>query len=141
MAYAQPEDVESRLGRPLTTEEATQTPVLLSDVELLIRSRIPDLDALVESGAILEGLVVMIEANAVVRVLRNPEGFRQEQEGDYMYTRAAATASGALTITDDEWRLLGVSAGAFTIAPYLSLERPAYPRNVWHRYPDSGRFV
>lgn len=120
MPFATPQDVAGRLGRELTEAETTQTPILLSDAELLIRSRVPDLDERVQAGTLAEPVVVMVEAYAVARVLRNPEGFRQEQDGDYMYTLDSRVASGRLAILDEEWRLLGVSAGAFTITPYLN---------------------
>ena len=119
MAYASPADVADRLGRPLSEAEQTQAPVLLEDAELLIRNRIRDLDERVAAGEILEAAVVMVEANAVARVLRNPEGFRQEQSGDYMYTLDAQVASGRLFIDDAEWRLLGVAPTAFTIVPKI----------------------
>ena len=119
MAYASPADVADRLGRPLTEAEQTQAPVLLEDAEILIRARIPDLDDRIADGLLSEAVVVMVEANAVMRVLRNPEGYRQEQDGDYMYSVDPQVASGRLFIADDEWRLLGVSR-AFTIVPYLA---------------------
>lgn len=100
----------------------------LDDVEALIRARIPDLDAQITAGTISEALVVLVECDAVLRLLRNPGGYRSETIGEYSYqldTRGSAT--GALMILDSEWALLGVSAGAFTVAPYLESPPIAMP--------------
>ncbi len=121
MSYANVADVEARLGRPLTDAERDLAAVLLEDAETLIRAKIPDLDERIADGRLRREVVVMIEANAVVRVLRNPGGYRSETAGDYSYTLDTRAAAGYLTIPDSDWRLLGVRPGAFTI-------RPAFPR-------------
>ncbi|MFL1441823.1 Gp19/Gp15/Gp42 family protein [Nocardiopsis protaetiae] len=118
MAYATVEDVQARLNRPLTDEEEGMAETLLGDVEAILRSRIPDLDERAENPDYL-ALVVQVEANAVLRVIRNPDGFRQETDGNYSYTVSAAVASGHLFVMDSEWALLGVTKGAFTITPHL----------------------
>ncbi|MGH3760256.1 Gp19/Gp15/Gp42 family protein [Actinophytocola sp.] len=121
MSYASVADVEVRLGRPLTDAERDLAAVLLEDAETVIRVKIPDLDQRIADGRLRRELVVMVEANAVVRVLRNPGGFRSETAGDYSYTLDTRAAAGYLTIPDADWYLLGVRPGAFTI-------RPAFPR-------------
>lgn len=120
MSYASPSDVSDRLGRPLSTDEATQVAALLGDVEVLIKSRIPDLDDQVDAEDISEALVVMIEANSVVRLLRNPNGYTSETDGEYSYQINWRLASGSLSITDDEWALLGVKSGIFMIHPKVN---------------------
>lgn len=117
MAYATPADVELRLGRDLTTEEEAQVTELLEDVETLIKLRIPDLDAKVASGEIPERLVVMIEVNAVVRVLRNPEAYVSETDGNYSYTRSRDDATGYLDLLPIEWDWLFGGGGMFQIIP------------------------
>ncbi|AEI11820.1 Gp19/Gp15/Gp42 family protein [Cellulomonas gilvus] len=106
--YATPDDVEVRLGRPLT--DPAQAVALLRDAEVLIRSRVLDLAARVADEPGFLDVVVMVEANAVVRVLRNPEGLRAVtvtvDDGSVTRTRDQATSDGALRITDDEWDLL-----------------------------------
>jgi hypothetical protein len=117
MAYATPADVEARLGRDLTVEEAAQVAVLLNDAEVLIKTRVPDLDALVADGTIDEALVVMVECNMVIRVLRNPEAFIAEQDGNYSYQRTAESAAGYLSLSDLEWSWLIQDNGMFQIVP------------------------
>jgi hypothetical protein len=117
MAYATPADVESRLGRDLTSEEEAQVTELLEDVEALIKLRIPDLDDKVTAGTIPERIVVMVEVNAVIRVLRNPEAYVSETDGNYSYTRSSDGASGYLEILPQEWDWLFGGGGMFQIVP------------------------
>lgn len=119
MAYATTADVEDRLGRVLNDSEQDLVTVRLNDVELIILSKIPDLVARVNTGKLSADVVVMVEAEVVVRYLRNPEGKTAETDGNYSYQLNWATAVGRLVITPEEWALLGRSRGVFTIAPRL----------------------
>lgn len=133
MAYATVEDVATRLGRPITEPtEVAQVDAWLEDVEVLIRARVPDLDALVTAGTPPEPVVVMVESNAVVRMVRNPEGKTQERIDDYSWGLPANPYAGSLYLTDVEWGLLepGASDGAWTIRPYA-----ASHNGTW-LYPD-----
>jgi len=130
MAYASATDVQDRLGRVLDTAETAQVTALLSDVEILIKARIPDLDDKVTDGDVLADVVIMVEANAVVRLMRNPDGFISETDGNYSYQKSGKLASGALELLDFEWSLLGVSSSMFLITmkvktPWEELSAPA----------------
>lgn len=120
MAYATVADVEARLGRTLDPSEAQIVETRLNDVELMIRHRIPDLDAKVTSGEIDEQLLIMIECEAVLRLIRNPEGYTAETDGNYSYQISTQVASGRLDILPGEWAMLGVRNGVFTIRPSLA---------------------
>lgn len=120
MAYATVADVEARLGRTLDPSESQIVSTRLNDVELMIRHRIPDLDTLVSTGALDPQIVVMVECDAILRLIRNPEGFTAETDGNYSYQISAEVASGRLDILAGEWALLGIRAGAFTIRPSLA---------------------
>jgi hypothetical protein len=119
MPYATWSDVEVRLGRALTEVEQRQVSAWLDDVESTIKSRIPTLDDLVAGGSLLAATVRKVEAAAVIRVLRNPDGKLTERIDDYSWTRNASTSSGALSLTDDEWAELtpSSSSDAFSISP------------------------
>jgi hypothetical protein len=130
VAYATPADVAARLGRPLTPEETPLIQTRLNDVELIIRSRIPDLDQKIADGKLDREIVIMIECEAVLRLIRNPEGFMSETDGNYSYQISQSVASGRLDILPDEWGLLGVNPGAFTLRPRLD---PLYPEVWWAR--------
>src|SRR5690606_25188617 len=116
LAHATADDGANRLGRPLSPDEVPGVERLLGDAGVKILSRLPMLHEYVATGKMSQDAVVLVEANAVLRVVRNPEGFRSEQEGDYLYARDVATASGLLNILPDEWALLKINK-AFTIYP------------------------
>ncbi|MGY0063371.1 Gp19/Gp15/Gp42 family protein [Streptomyces sp. LZ34] len=98
-----------------------------------MRARIPDLDERVAASEHYRALVVSVEAGAVVRVLRNPGGYRSETDENYAYTIDTRAAAGFLTILDEEWSLLGAARGASTAVPYLD-PIPHDPRHLV-RYP------
>ena len=126
MAYANLTDVSARLGRPITdSAEIEQVNAWLSDVEILISARIPDLMDRVAAGLPSSAVVAMVEANAVVRKVRNPEGKVAERIDDYDYRYNENSGRGELFLTDEEWALLspGAGEGAFTIRPYRADSR------------------
>ena len=112
VAYATPDDVQLRFNRELDSDERESVEVRLDDVEEMIRLRIPDLDAKIEDGSIRLRLVVAVECEAVLRLIRNPDGYTEETDGNYSYSISDKVASGKLTIEPDEWKLLGVKSGA-----------------------------
>lgn len=122
MAYATASDVAVRWARTPTVEETALIEVRLNDVDRMIRRRIPDLDDLIASGDVDVDSVVQVESEAVLRVIRNPEGFVSETDGNYTYQYSQNTSAGSLTILPEEWALLGVSAGGtFMLVPNLLL--------------------
>lgn len=57
--------------------------------------------ARLNSGLLDEEMFKATVAEAVLRVVRNPEGFTQEQQGNYSYGLRATVASGYLMFTED----------------------------------------
>lgn len=121
MAYATVQDVEARLGRELDEAEAQVVSVRLEDAELILRTRVPDLDERIEDGRILEAAVVMIECEMVLRLVRNLEGYTAETDGNYSYQISASVASGRLSVLPSEWGLIGIRGGIYTIATHLDM--------------------
>lgn len=119
MSYAEVTDVEARLGRDLDEYESTIVEARLNDVELVIKSRIPDLVQKIDDTKLSVDVVKMVEADAVIRHLRNPEGIVGETDGNYSYQLNWATVKGSLELTTEEWRLLGVRPKFFVISPRL----------------------
>lgn len=118
------QDVATQLGREIT--EPTEIAQVLAWIELAdmtIRSRYPNLDQLTASRRIDPRTVDLVEAVAVARYARNPEGYTSKSEGidDYTTTYGLRNASVSIELTDAEWTLLTPSdsgaAGAFTITP------------------------
>ena len=122
MSVATVTDVQVRLGRPITdTAEIAQVNAWLADIEALIKVRIPDLAVRILDGVLDEEVVKLVEAQAVVRKVKNPDGKQNERVDDYSYGLNADAPRGDLFLTDDEWALLLPStnpSGAFTVRPY-----------------------
>ncbi|MBU8808072.1 phage Gp19/Gp15/Gp42 family protein [Mycolicibacterium goodii] len=108
MTYAKPDDVAALWGRTLTDEETTLVQRRLGQVERLIHKRIPDLDAKIAADVIDVDDVIQVEADAVLRVVRNPDGVIEETDGNYTYRRGYDADAGKLMIYPDEWETLGI---------------------------------
>lgn len=108
MAYATFEDVQLRFFRELTPEEVPLVEQRLEDVENKIRRRITDLDERISLEPEYEDVVRQVCADAVIRLVRNPEGYVQETDGNYAYQLSHSSADGRLTILPEEWADLGV---------------------------------
>jgi uncharacterized protein YcaQ len=120
MAYASATDVQAVLGRTLTTEETALVERRLAQVERMILRRIPDLAEQIDAGDLDEADVMDIEAEAVLRVIRNPEGLRSETDGNYGYQLSSEAADNTLRILPEEWQTLGIRPSRmFTIVPNL----------------------
>jgi len=117
VAYAVAADVTARWARDATPEEITLIDVRLEDVERKIKRTIPDLDAQVTATTIAEADVVQVEADAVLRLARNPEGYLSESDGSYTYQLRHDLAVGRLEILADEWQALGVTRTFALIIP------------------------
>lgn len=121
MPYASVDDVieEAGLSDP-DSGQLAQIDRWLRRVEATIRLRVPDLDALVTSGALDRQTVADVEAAAVGRKTANPLAMRVEQIDDYSYTRAGDAVQVDVMLTDEEWALLTPTrprGGAFSVTP------------------------
>lgn len=111
MTYATISDVEGVLMRPLDTRETEYVPGMLDYVEAVIFERVRSAMGRAHESATYRRILVHVEAAAVARVLRNPDGiYKSESDGDYSYTVDTAVASGHLYLSAEELRSL--SAGA-----------------------------
>lgn len=109
MGLATFEDVQNRFHRELEPEDRRLIETRLHDAEIKIRRKIQDLDFQLAEDPLLEDTVVRICAEAVLRLIRNPDGYVQETDGDYTYMRQQRLEEGKLTITAEEWADLGIS--------------------------------
>lgn len=124
MAYATIEDVAVRWAKVPSEDESALIGVRLGDVERMIRRRIPLLDDLIADGILDVDDVRMVEAEAVLRTVRNPDGFVSETDGNYTYQLSHATAARELELTPEEWKILGYEfgGGMFTLVPNFETE-------------------
>src|SRR5690349_15197638 len=116
MAYAQAGDVTGRWGqgRDGRGEETTD----------LITIRLGHAERRTDRGLKRRGLTTLadritadltdvedvkqVEAEAVLRLVRNPDGYLSENDGDYGYMLRQDLNSGKLEILPEEWEALGV---------------------------------
>lgn len=84
------------LGRPSYVEKKISQSV--NRLQSRFGSRI---QARLSSGVLSEELYKDTVAEAVLRIVRNPDGFRMEQQGNYQYQLNSAVASGYLWFTAD----------------------------------------
>ena len=129
MSFVEPADIAARLGRALTDSETVQVEAWIGDLDAIVQARIPGLADQLASGALPPGLVRTVYAQAIRRVLLNPEGLRQSSEtiDDYTTSKTydAAVSGSALYLTDDEWAMLSPAAAssAYSIRPHGSHDR------------------
>jgi hypothetical protein len=120
VALAQADDVAVRLGRELDASETLLVETRLNDAERMLKRRIDDLLSQAATDADFHDEVVRVESEMILRLVKNPDGYSQESDGNYSYAIYQAVASGKLEVTQDEWESLGVKGGGmFTIQPVL----------------------
>lgn len=115
----------------MTTEEQNLASARLADAATILEAEFPDINDRVTAGTLSGQAVIMVHADMVVRVVRNPEGIIQEVDGNYSRTLASASVyAGGLTLLPYERRLLsGARARLGSFRP--TLEIPAYPDTTW----------
>lgn len=101
MSPATPDDITDR-WRPLSDQEQTNAEAFLEDAWEELLSRRPAMEANLTAGTVRERNVVRVLCAAVLRVLKNPDGYEQESVDDWSGRRGDLTASGLLYFTDDE---------------------------------------
>ena len=121
MTYAKAADVVTLWARQPEPEIVALVERRLAQAERMIFRRVPDLAEKIDAGDIDAQDVADIEAEAVLRLVRNPEGYASESDGTYSYQFNRETASGRLEILAEEWERLGIKPSRmFSIVPTLS---------------------
>lgn len=127
--------IRDRLRRDLDPEELRLAVSLLDEAESRLLTRIPDALERIVDDETWAVLFRSTAASAVLRVLVNPDGYRQESVGPYGWTYDTRAAAGFLTILDEEWSTLGAgSSAAFTVPvslppPWVRESGPLVPFN------------
>jgi hypothetical protein len=129
-AHATLADIEPLLMRNLTEVEVTLTEVQLQLAQATLRMKIPGLEARMDLEPDFALLVRNVEASAIVRMIRNPDGTTYEVIGPFARTRPASADAGSFAFLPSELAQLGVTGGAFTIVPYM-----APPELTWDNLP------
>lgn len=108
MAYASADDVVALWAKEPEPEVMVLIGRRLEQVERMIRRRIPSLDTLTAASETFLADLIDIEADAVLRLVRNPEGYISETDGAYTYQLQSDLSGGRLVVLNDEWTALGV---------------------------------
>lgn len=116
MTLANQQDVEQALTRELEAEETPWVQAMLTYIEALITTRLPDALTRAAANPAWRTIVIHVEAEATARVLRAPGGglYSYETEGTYTYSINKAVASGILEVTDAEWKALTAGTNKWT---------------------------
>lgn len=120
MSHATTTDVGIVLLRELTDEETDLATRLLSLAASTLRGKIPNLEFRMSDDVDFDDVVNYVEASAVARILRNPEGYSYEVIGPYAVQRPGSGILDTFEFTAGDLAKLGVGSGAFTIAPYMA---------------------
>lgn len=123
MPYAGASDVTDRWGKAaadLDPEITTLITTRLADAERMInrlfKKQSTTLAAEIASSNVDQDDVVQIEAEAVLRLVRNPDGYQSETDGEYTYMLRSDLASGTLELLPGDREILGLKqAGMFII--------------------------
>lgn len=142
MAIAVAKDVSDRFGRTFDEGETLLVTTRLNDAERMLKKQIPDLIDQAAADPDFHDDVVQVEAEMVLRLVRNPDGYSQESDGNYSYAIYQQVASGKLEVYPEEWEMLGVSEGGFmqiipTLpTPWTSEDQPLIPFVPYGQWGD-----
>lgn len=107
--FATAQDVADR-WRTLTSDEVKVANMLASDASDMIRSRWPDVDSRIDSGALRIESLVRVVANMVKRAMLNGEvaglSAQTQGAGPFNISQTFANPNGTLFFTADEISLL-----------------------------------
>lgn len=136
MSWTTFEDVEARYEKPLDADRRPWVEQVIADAERRLVSKRPNLTANLAAGKVDEEAVRIAVVQAVLRVIRNPEGYQSETEGNYVYTVAKDVAGGKLYFEADDLALVTPrsNVGA-SIMPSVPITIPAYRVPVLRERP------
>lgn len=109
-------DIETALGRTLSTSEQAQANQWIGDALLVIGARLGD------TALLDQPTLDYVVREAVVARFRNPDGYQSETIDDYTYRLPNETRR--ITILPEWWDLLSPASesGAFSTRPNFQLD-------------------
>lgn len=123
--WARAEDVRVRWLSGVLSVDDEQIDVLLEDVEDFLLGEYKDLPERIEDGRLTEKRLTRVIVRIAMRVLRNPDGYRQVTSGTGPFTGSATYGGdqpGEVYVTDEDRKdLVGRGKGrrikAFSVFP------------------------
>ena len=138
--WATVDDIKDRyIGGDLPASDA-EIQVLIDDAEDIIRREVPDVEDLIESGEIPENRVRRIVAKMVIRVLRNPDGYRSTNLTSGPFSQGYTWAGdnpGELTLTDEDKDDLMPGVGGQRAFSVDMMPDGAGDEGPWFRHIDT----
>lgn len=122
-------DAVAERWRPLTDAESSVATAKLDDARVMLLAMVPSIPARVADQTLDGALVVQVQVEMVLRVLKNPGGVRQQtlsvDDATRSWTLDNAISAGSLYVTDSELALLSPPARS----PRIGSVR----LGTWHR--------
>lgn len=115
--FASIDTVELAWNQLVPDEMAGYVDYLIGKAERLVRDRVPTLSARITAGKLTAATVGDIVVDMVLRVLRNPDGYRYEAAGDYSYQRDLSVAAGVMSVQPSELARLRGNPGQVSSVP------------------------
>lgn len=109
--------VELAWNQLVPDDSSDHVDYLIDKAERLVRARVPSLADRITAEKITTEDVSDVVCDMVIRVLRNPDGYRYEAAGDYSYQRDSSVATGTLALTTAELARLRGNPGQVTSVP------------------------
>ena len=107
MIYAYPSDIrDAAFGIVIPSDADMALGRLIAKAVERIRAAVPGVDARVEAGVLSADTVRGVIEDMVLRVIRNPNAYRQVSLDDYVRMLDTAISTGRLYLADDERDLL-----------------------------------
>lgn len=116
--------VRNRYEQDIPTGQAAYVESVIDEAETVLLARVPTLPALITAGATSVAIVRTVIIRAVLRVLRNPNGYRSEQAGDYSYQFDAAS-SGQVDYTPAEIFLITGNTRNIVVPRTIGMRPPS----------------
>lgn len=102
MPYATVDDVQNAYEQPIPDDLATFVATQLEVANTLLDARVPSLASRLTSAPGLAVLARHAVVVAVLRVLRNPDGFKGEHGGEYGYYYGTEASSGRVAFSAED---------------------------------------
>lgn len=92
-------DIQNRYEGDLDRFSGIYVQTQITDAVEFIDTLYPVVQSRLDSGKLTESAYKRVVADVVLRVLRNPSGYKGESDGSYSYDQSAVVASGNLWLT------------------------------------------